>query len=137
MTDKQVAWLDKALGSSNALWRIVIGHRPLFSAGKKHGSSPYMQKLLKPLFAKYNVSAYLCGDDHELQVMQSDDVMYLLSGGGARAKKDLDKRIPQTVFHAGVHGFMQLSLNQTHVEVGVFNMRAELLYTYYHANRNK
>jgi tartrate-resistant acid phosphatase type 5 len=136
MTAKQVAWLENALANSTATWRVVVGHRPLFSAGKKHGSSPYMQKLLQPLFAKYKVSAYLCGDDHELQVMQEDGVLYLLSGGGARAKKDLDKRIPQTVFHAGVHGFMQLSLNQSHMEVGVFNMRAELLHTQFHLNAN-
>ena len=134
MTDKQVAWLGTVLAKSTATWKIVVGHRPLFSAGKKHGSSPYMQKLLKPLFAKYRVAAYLCGDDHELQVMQDDGVLYLLSGGGARAKKDLDKKIAQTVFHAGVHGFMQVSINASHMEVGVFNMRAEKLYTHFHPN---
>lgn len=132
MTEAQLTWFEKALQASvktGSHVRLVVGHRPLYSAGAKHGSSPYMQKKLEPYFAKYGVSAYMCGDDHELQVMRSKGVVHLLSGGGARAKKDLKPNgVPQTVFQAGVHGFMWVKVNRSDVDVEVYNRRAELLF---------
>lgn len=129
MTEGQVRWFESTLSRSTADVKIVVGHRPLFSAGAKHGSSPYMQKKLEPVMVKYGVTAYLCGDDHELQVMQSKGVVHLLSGGGSRAKKDLKpKGIPQTVFQAGVHGFMWASIHRTSFDVEVYNQHAEMLF---------
>ena len=46
---------------------IVAGHHPVLSAGI-HGSSPYLLSKLKPLLEQYDVTAYLSGHDHNLQV---------------------------------------------------------------------
>lgn len=70
MTKAQIEWLRWRLSRTRARWRFVVGHRPLLSAGKKHGSSKYMQNLLYPIFDAYNVSAYFCGDDHQIQVVK-------------------------------------------------------------------
>jgi tartrate-resistant acid phosphatase type 5 len=129
MTETQVRWFESVLLRSTAEVKVVVGHRPLFSAGAKHGSSPYMQKKLEPLMVTHGVSAYLCGDDHELQVMQSKGVIHLLSGGGSRAKKDLKpKGIPQTIFQAGVHGFMWVAVKRNLFQVEVYNQHAEKLF---------
>ncbi|CUG94444.1 acid phosphatase, putative [Bodo saltans] len=129
MTETQLRWFESTLSRSTADVKIVVGHRPLFSAGAKHGSSPYMQKKLEPVMVKYGVSAYLCGDDHELQVMQSKGVVHLLSGGGSRAKKDLKPNgIAQTVFQAGVNGFMWVAVKRSSLLVEVYNQHAEKLF---------
>lgn len=134
MTEQQLKWFELVLANSTADVKLVVGHRPLFSAGAKHGSSPYMQKKLEPLFRTYGVGVYMCGDDHELQVMRSQGVLYVLSGGGARAKKDLKPNgIPQTVFQAGVHGFMHAVVNATTFSLWTYNQIGELLHRMDHA----
>jgi tartrate-resistant acid phosphatase type 5 len=129
MTEPQLKWFEKSLAKSTAHVKIVVGHRPMFSAGAKHGSSPYMRKVLEPLFRKYGVALYLCGDDHELQMMESEGVVHLLSGGGARAKHDLKKKgVPQTFFQSGVNGFMRVEVKKETLDVQVFNQFAERLF---------
>ena len=49
---------------------IVAGHHPVLSAGI-HGSTSYLISNLKPLLEEYDVTAYLSGHDHNLQVRQS------------------------------------------------------------------
>ena len=43
------------------------GHHPVLSAGA-HGSTPYLVSKLKPLLEDNDVTAYLSGHDHNLQV---------------------------------------------------------------------
>ena len=127
----RISKAQRALSLSVADWRFVVGHRPLYSAGAKHGSSPSLHKLLYPLMAKYNVSAYFCGDDHQLQLMREGpvrgphmalnttnttnndpaNIMYVLSGGGSRSKDELKKGgISRTVFQSAKHGFAMVTV---------------------------
>lgn len=46
---------------------IVAGHHPVFSAGV-HGNTEYLESNLKPLLEENNVTVYLSGHDHNLQV---------------------------------------------------------------------
>lgn len=72
----QRAWLDEALKSSQARWRLVLGHQPLFSNGK-HGDAGRYDGLPLPgsrgdaVRALYNVACgradgILSGHDHVL-----------------------------------------------------------------------
>ncbi|MBI4467109.1 MAG: metallophosphoesterase [Acidobacteria bacterium] len=46
---EQLAWLGQALTASRARWRIVYGHHPLYSTGKRHGSDVKLREKLEPL----------------------------------------------------------------------------------------
>lgn len=46
---EQLAWLERALAASRARWRIVYGHHPLYSTGKRHGSDVALREKLEPL----------------------------------------------------------------------------------------
>ncbi len=46
---EQLAWLEQALSRSRARWRIVYGHHPLYSTGKRHGGDARLRKKLEPL----------------------------------------------------------------------------------------
>jgi len=48
---EQLAWLEKALAASRARWRIVYGHHPLYSTGKRHGGDERLRAKLEPLLA--------------------------------------------------------------------------------------
>ena len=53
----QYAWIEETLSKSTAEMIIVAGHYPVFSHAK-HGSTDELVQNLKPLLAKYKVSAY-------------------------------------------------------------------------------
>jgi len=49
---EQLAWLERALAQSKARWRIVYGHHPLYSTGKRHGPDAKLRAKLEPLFVR-------------------------------------------------------------------------------------
>jgi len=50
----------------DADWRIVFGHHPMFSGGRRSGDYMVRAKLL-PILEKYNVDLYITGHDHNMQ----------------------------------------------------------------------
>lgn len=84
---EQVAWLSEELGKSEATWKIVVGHHPLYS----HGKRPYNQWLipiLEPIFVEHDVDLYMAGHDHLLELLKPiQGVYHLVSGAAAGASK--------------------------------------------------
>ena len=70
----QASWLSNALNESQAKWKIVMGHHPLYSTGN-HGyldwaegkSQLKLRKALQPLLCKHKV-LYLSGHEHMMQL---------------------------------------------------------------------
>ena len=78
----QLDWLDRQLGNSQALWKIVYGHHPLYSSGR-HGGNTQLATVLAPLFAKHRVVLYLCGHDHGYErFLPINGTTYIVNGGG-------------------------------------------------------
>ncbi|MBL0333515.1 MAG: metallophosphoesterase [Chlorobiota bacterium] len=81
-TLKQSNWLERQLKGSNAKWKIVVGHHPVYSNGF-HNTSQIMINTFEALFVKYNVNLYMCGHNHEVHLLKpKKGVTYLVSGGG-------------------------------------------------------
>lgn len=59
----QAAWLDAQLKASNARWRIVTMHHPIFSSAGER-DSPAGRELLLPILTRHNVDLVLQGHDH-------------------------------------------------------------------------
>jgi len=81
LADEQLKWIEKSLAASTADYIIVGGHYPVWSIGN-HGPTSQLIEQLKPLLEKYNVNAYICGHDHNMQVIQENNstVQYLVIG---------------------------------------------------------
>jgi acid phosphatase len=83
----QLAWLDSELGKSEARWKIVFGHHPLYSHGW-HGTSRAMIDQLEPLFVKNGVDVYLAGHDHTLEMLKPvKGVHYVVTGAAGGPDK--------------------------------------------------
>lgn len=59
----QVAWLDATLGSSDATWKFVSFHHPIYSSSPKR-DNPIHRAQWMPVFDKHHVDMVLQGHDH-------------------------------------------------------------------------
>ncbi|MDF5715976.1 MAG: metallophosphoesterase [Rhizonema sp. NSF051] len=79
----QLIWLEQELSHSDAPWKVVFGHHPVYSSGM-YGSNPAFIKTLSPLLAKHNVQLYINGHEHNYERTRSiNGTTYLISGAGA------------------------------------------------------
>ncbi|MBN3939133.1 metallophosphoesterase [Nostoc sp. NMS9] len=79
----QLPWLEKELSLSNAPWKVVFGHHPIYSSGQ-YGSNPDFIKTFTPLFQKYGVQLYINGHEHNYERTRAiDGTTYLICGAGA------------------------------------------------------
>lgn len=101
--EEQAAWLDGELEHSKARWKVVFGHHPYRSNGK-HGNAgsyegwshvPYVSgAALRRLFEDHVLGAadlYVCGHDHNLQVMRHRGLPLVVSGGGMSGRPLVDR----------------------------------------------
>ncbi|MBW4612022.1 MAG: metallophosphoesterase [Desmonostoc vinosum HA7617-LM4] len=80
---KQLTWLKQELSKSNATWKIVFGHHPIYASGV-YGSSPEFIKTFTPLFQKYNVQLYINGHEHHYERTRAiNGTTYIICGAGA------------------------------------------------------
>jgi tartrate-resistant acid phosphatase type 5 len=87
-----VGWLDRALASSGARWKIVMGHHPLWSSsGGKFEQARALRRLILPVLCAH-ADMYLAGHEHTLEV-HSDDCS---TAGASRGKP-----LPQIVSGSG------------------------------------
>ncbi len=78
----QFSWLNNALARSKATWKIIYGHRPVYSYGN-HGHSYELWFWLLPLLHWYDVDFYIAGHDHNRQVIRGKNTMHLVSGAAS------------------------------------------------------
>lgn len=114
-TGKQFQWLDAALGDSKAQWKIVLGHHPVYSAGKYHGNEPDLIEMIQPLLVKHKIPAYFAGHDHDLQHLQVGDTNYFVSGGGSEHR---DTGVsPESKFGKSASGFCMVAMTSKEMQV--------------------
>jgi hypothetical protein len=69
---EQAVWLERSLAESDAHWKIVIGHHPLWSsAGSKYEQARVLRRVILPALCRY-ADAYLAGHDHTLELHYDD-----------------------------------------------------------------
>lgn len=124
--DAQLQWLEQALATSNARWKIVVGHHPVFSGGR-HGSSPKLVRLVQPLLERYSVTAYLNGHDHDLQHIVVNGIHYLTSGAGSKTRPT--GKITGTLFSSSDPGFLRASLSPADMDIAFISANGQSLYT--------
>lgn len=66
------AWLEEALASSTAAWKIVVAHHPFWaSAGSKFEQGRALRNLILPAVCQY-ADIYVAGHEHTLEVHTDD-----------------------------------------------------------------
>jgi len=123
--DTQMEWLEQALATSDARWKIIVGHHPIFSGGR-HGSTPELVRLVQPLIERYAVNAYLNGHDHDLQHVVVNGTHYLTSGAGSKTRPT--GKITGTHFSSSDLGFLRVNLTSIDMEITFLDASGKSLY---------
>lgn len=89
-----VAELDRRLAASDALWKIVFLHRPIWSRGNHGSDERGFNALLVPVFDRHRVALVFSGHDHNYERFcplhgladrrcTEDGTTYVVTGGAA------------------------------------------------------
>lgn len=115
--EEQRQWMEKLLSASNARWKIVVGHHPVYTGGwrKDTDDTKRFRAFLEPILAKYKVDIYLAGHEHHLEYIKPEGVTnYIISGAASEAREV--KLYPGIgKFAAGVQGFATFSVSHDSV----------------------
>lgn len=131
-TTAQKQWLEAQLqnASPNIKWKIVVGHHPPYTGGKRinDASTTDIRDSFKSLFDKYGVDFYICGHEHSLQYIKPEGTThYLISGAGSEATvAGLYPNIGK--FAAGIGGFMTFSMTNKAVLLQIIDYKGNILY---------
>lgn len=125
---KQLIWMDSVLANSNAKWKIVAAHHPVFSGGE-HGDTPEMIDQVNPLLIKYNVNLFLCGHDHDMQhiVKPGSNVNYFVAGSGSKLR--LTNKTGDTKFASSENGFLTVTITDKNIRAAFIGLNGEELYS--------
>jgi acid phosphatase len=130
-TAAQLQWLDAALTSSKADWKIVIGHHPIYTALAPEADydhdQPDLIARLDPVLRAHNVHIYINGHDHNLQVVKMNGITYVTNGAGS-ATYEATSAVIRDGFVSGKHGFMTIQLSAQKLDFALIDMGGQTLY---------
>jgi hypothetical protein len=90
-------WIEEALTTGDARWRIPFSHHPVWCAGPDHSGMQEQVDRLVPLYRKGGVRLLLHGHEHNFQHGQVDGLDHIITGAGGK----VDHRTPVAFEEAG------------------------------------
>ncbi len=104
-TEKQLIWFKEQVKKgedAKVLWKLAVGHHPMYSAAGKHGDIPEMISNFEKLMSEEGVHMYWSGHDHNLQHLRNDTARYfngklrlplehVISGAGSETRDDIEE----------------------------------------------
>lgn len=108
----QRRWLERALQTSRAPWKVAVFHHPPYTCGG-YFSNAQAVRLWVPVLERYGVQLVLSGHDHNYQrFVPRRGVTYVVHGGGVGAYypiKRCPRGYPRRVRGRREHGWLYLT----------------------------
>lgn len=84
----QLSWLDERLARSNADWKIVYLHHPLYTSGRYARTARLLRAALEPTFIEHRVDVVFSGHEHFYERFKPQNgITYFISGGAGSLRK--------------------------------------------------
>jgi len=119
---EQLTWLEETLMAAKEQVKIVIGHHPIRSYGH-YGDQQVLLRHVKPILDRYHVQLYLCGHDHDVQIIRnpSDSFACIVSGGGA-GSRPTTKGV-NSLYAGTAGGFVMLELTGSEISASAYDAK--------------
>lgn len=126
--DRQIQWLDATLAASDAEWKIVVGHHPIYVGSVRYENNPRLIEDLVPILERHGAQVYFAGHDHNLQHLRPEGspVDYIISGAGSLTRGVVPTE--NTLFALRVSGYMAASLTRDALYVHAFDEDGRRVY---------
>ncbi len=130
--DKQTAWLDHALGSSTAKWKIVVGHHPPFSDGVHafQADMGIVRDIVAPLLSKHRVQLMMSGHDHDLQhiILPDAKTHFVVTGAGGASMRPRLFEEYGPFYRAMTGGFLSVEASESELKARFLSSELETLH---------
>jgi hypothetical protein len=125
-SEKQIAWLDREISLSTAVWKVVYGHHPIYTAGSYEDRPDLIAGLMPVL--RNRADMYICGHDHNLQSLAPDGGVrfYVAGSGGADLYRVL--RNERSLFASSAYGFAVLDATAAELTVSLVNVNGKTVH---------
>jgi hypothetical protein len=123
---QQREWLDREISRSQARWKVVYGHHPIYSDGN-YEDRPDLIETLLPILAN-RVDVGLAGHDHNLQALVPEQgVRFYVAGGGGAGLYNVNPG-PRSLFASRSNGFAVLDADADRLSVKLVDNSGAVLY---------
>ena len=97
LDDAQVEWLDRELGRSGSDWKIVVAHKPLYTAGRYEAAARRLRARLEPVLVRHGVQAMFAGHEHFYErTHPQKGVVHFISGAAGSLRRADIRPLEQT-----------------------------------------
>jgi hypothetical protein len=126
LSDKQLQWLDRELAKSQAPWKVVYGHHPIYSGGAYSDRPDLIEKLL-PILQR-GAHVYLAGHDHNLQALRPEGgVRFYVAGGGGAGLYEL-RPYERSLFASRSNGFAVIDGDRAQLTISLVDSTGKELF---------
>jgi 3',5'-cyclic AMP phosphodiesterase CpdA len=129
VSDHQTHWLETALQSSRARWKIAVFHHPPYTCGGHEGDLHVARRWVN-LFEEYGVQLVLSGHDHNYQRFAArNGVTYVVNGGGGAGLYPLrgcPSSYPTRVRSRLEHGFLYFTVSADRLDGSAVDLRGRV-----------
>ncbi|WP_114792906.1 metallophosphoesterase [Niabella yanshanensis] len=125
----QLNWIDSMLTNSNARWKIIIGHHPLYTGGwrKDRQDTKNMRHLLEPVFRKHKVNIYIAGHEHHQEYIKPDGPTHYIISGAASEARPAGLYPKYGKFVSTAQGFATFSITPEKAIIQFINYKDEII----------
>ena len=131
--DAQLDWIKNELSTSNAKWKIVIGHHPVYAKTTKEISERTdMQKRVGVLLEEYGADLYICGHIHNFQYIKPPEstIRYIVNSSASRSRRVYEKdETAGMIFGNSDAGFSVFSVSTDSIDFFFVNHKGEKIYS--------
>jgi len=128
-TTAQLIWLDSVL-NADVDWKIVVGHHPLYTGGKRVDDKSYVRTHIESILTKHKVDIYFAGHEHDLQYIKptSQPTHHIISGAGSEVRPV--GNMEYTKFAKSVQGFVMSTITADSIHHQFIDYKGNLLYSF-------
>jgi 3',5'-cyclic AMP phosphodiesterase CpdA len=85
--DDQLRWLDRELSKSEADWKILFMHHPLYTSGRYSLSAALLRRRVEQTLIEHEVDVVFAGHEHFYERLRPQNgVMYFISGAAGSVR---------------------------------------------------